>query len=94
MGIFALGTIISQYYLGESNLIFITKQKENKFFIFGYQVLFIIGITIGVFFPLAKIWEMIDYGMIIIGAINIIVLIMLEKEFHKEFFNGNIFIKQ
>jgi len=94
LGIFALGTIISQYYLGESNLIFITKQKENKFFIFGYQVLFIIGITIGVFFPLAKIWEMIDYGMIIIGAINIIVLIMLEKEFHKEFFNGNIFIKQ
>ena len=92
LGIFALGTIISQYYLGESNLIFITKQKENKIFIFCYQVLFIVGITIGVFFPLNKIWDMIDYGMVVLGVINIIVLIAMEKEFKNEFINGNNFI--
>ena len=51
-----------------------------------YQFMFIVGITFGVFFPLNKIWDLIDYGMIGIGIINLYAIIRLEKDFKVELF--------
>ena len=83
---FGLATVVSQYYLGESNLLFISKQKKKKKLVLMYQCMFIIGITIGVFYPLNKIWDLIDYGMIGIGIINLYAIIRLEKDFKTELF--------
>lgn len=83
---FGLATVVSQYYLGESNLLFICKQKKKKKLVFMYQLMFILGITIGVFFPLNRIWELIDYGMIGIGIINLYAIIRLERDFKNELF--------
>lgn len=83
---FGLATIVSQYYLGESNLLFISKQKKNRKLLLMYQFMFIVGITFGVFFPLNKIWDLIDYGMIGIGIINLYAIIRLEKDFKTELF--------
>lgn len=83
---FGLATIVSQYYLGESNLLFISKQKKKKKLVLMYQFMFIVGITFGVFFPLSKIWDLIDYGMIGIGIINLYAIIRLEKDFKTELF--------
>ncbi len=83
---FALATVVSQYYLGESNLLFLSNKKKMKRNTFLYQCMFILGITVGVFSPLNKIWDLIDYGMIGIGVLNIYALIRLEKEFRNELF--------
>ena len=81
---FALATVVSEYYLGESNLIFLTKLKKNKYFIFVYKCLFIIGIIIGVKLKTSDIWKIVDSGMVLLGIFNIFVLYKLKKVFHKE----------
>lgn len=81
---FALATVVSEYYLGESNLIFLTKLKKNKFFIFIYKSLFILGIIIGVKLKTNQIWKIVDSGMVLLGVFNIYVLFKLKTNFHKE----------
>lgn len=81
---FALATVVSEYYLGESNLIFLTKLKKNKLFILMYKCLFIIGIIIGVKLKTNDIWKIVDSGMVLLGVFNIFVLYKLKKDFHKE----------
>ena len=81
---FALAPVVSEYYLGESNLIFLTKLKKNKYFIFVYKCLFIIGIIIGVKLKTSDIWKIVDSGMVLLGIFNIFVLYKLKKVFHKE----------
>ena len=75
---FALATVVSQFYLGESNLLFITKNKYIKFL---YKCLFLFGIFLGVFLNNSSIWDMIDIGLVLLGIINIYAIFKLEKNF-------------
>lgn len=77
---FALATLISQFYLGESNMFFITRKlkvgKEESFKLI-HKGLFIIGIICGVFLNTNQIFEIIDYTLIILGVINIYSIIKI-----------------
>ena len=81
---FALATVVSEYYLGESNLIFLTKYKKNKVFTILYKILFISGIIIGVCLKTKEIWVIVDTGMVILGVFNLYTLYKLRKEFNNE----------
>ena len=59
------------------------KNKSNILKI-CYKTLFIIGIFLGVFMENSSIWNLIDYGLVILGIINIVVIIKLRKEFECE----------
>lgn len=81
---FALATVVSQYYLGETNLLFIIENmnhQKQKLFRALFQIIFIIGIYIGVFFNITNIWRFVDTGMLLLGIINIYAIIKLRKIF-------------
>ena len=62
---FAIATVVSQFYLGESNLLFmVANNKRRKFYLFIYKVFFLLGITIGVNFTTRAIFGFVDQGMI------------------------------
>lgn len=86
---FSLATIISGYYAGESNMLFNCINKNNKVekYKFIYRLLFIIGLFIGVFFENNKIWDLVDYGLVLLGSVNIIVIIKLQPKFKEEIIN-------
>ena len=44
-----------------------------------YQILFIIGIVIGIFGSFSNIMWLVDIGIIILGTINLFVLIRIEN---------------
>ena len=83
---FSLATIISGYYAGESNMLFNCINKKDKIenYKFVYKLLFIIGLFIGVFFTNNKIWNLVDYGLVLLGLINIFVIIKLQVKFKEE----------
>lgn len=83
---FAFATFVSQFYLGESNLLFLTKNKEKNRKVFGilYKGLFIIGICLGVYANINSIWNIIDIGMILLGIINLFALCKLSSVFKRE----------
>lgn len=81
---FALATVVSEYYLGESNLIYLTNYKKNKVFSFLYKILFICGIIIGVCLKTKEIWIIVDIGMVLLGVCNLYTLYKLRKDFNKE----------
>lgn len=81
---FALATVVSEYYLGESNLIYLTKYKKNKIAIFLYRLLFISGIIIGVLLKTKDIWNIVDTGMVLLGVCNLYALYKLKNDFNKE----------
>lgn len=90
---FASATLVSQYYLGETNLLFLIENKSRKkqeYFKLLFQIIFLIGIYVGVFFNLDKIWDFVDTGMIILGVINIYCLILLNKKMEKKIFKSGI----
>lgn len=81
---FAIATVVSEYYLGESNLIFITKNKKGKIIGLLYKLLFCFGIFIGVFLSTNSIWIIVDMGIILIGILNVYSLIKMRKIFERE----------
>ena len=90
---FALATIVSQYYLGETNLLFImenTKIKNKKIMKLLFQMIFLFGIFIGVFFNIERIWSFVDVGMVLLGVVNIYALIKLNKIFDENLIKYNI----
>lgn len=88
---FSLATIISSFYAGETNILFIgiNKKIKNIYLKNIYKVLFIIGIIIGIYFNNSLIWNLVDYGLVILGVINIGVIIKLENLFRIELYNEN-----
>lgn len=81
---FALATVVSEYYLGESNLIYLTKYKKNKKIILLYKCLFMSGIVIGVLLKTKEIWSIVDTGMVLLGLCNLYALYKLRKDFNNE----------
>ncbi len=68
---FALTTIISGFYIGESNISVITK---NKKIIFIFKVFVLLFCMSGIFISSKVIWEFIDILMFILILINLIYL--------------------
>lgn len=81
MILFAFATVVSQYYQGESNLLFISRRKIFKKI---YKMLFVLGMIIGVFLSNDYIWFIIDIGMILLGIVNVVSLIKMRKKFENE----------
>ena len=80
---FALATLISQFYLGESNMIFITKKLKigsEKVFKIAFKCLFITGIVLGVYLSLDVIFEIIDYTLVTLGLLNVISIIVILRK--------------
>lgn len=80
--IFAFSSLLGQYYLGESNALLFTKfcKIKGKNIIFIYQIIFIIGLIIGIYFNMQIIIGLVDIGLLLLGGTNIIVLCLLEKK--------------
>ena len=82
---FAIGTVVSQFYLGESNLLYlINKKRKKKIYLLLYKCLFLVGIIIGVNNSTKSIFYIVDSGIIILGAFNIYALLKLRKVFDQE----------
>lgn len=82
---FSLATVISSYYAGETNMLFnCIKNNKSSIYKFIYQLLFIIGILLGVFVSDNKVWNLVDYGLVILGIVNIFVIIKMKKSFENE----------
>lgn len=80
--IFAFSSLLGQYYLGESNALLFTKfcKIKGKNIIFIYQIIFIIGLIVGIYFNMQIIIGLVDIGLLLLGGTNIIVLCLLEKK--------------
>ena len=83
---FSLATIISSYYAGETNMLFntIISKKNSNILKTCYKMLFIIGLFLGVFMENTGIWNLIDYGLVFLGMINIVIIIKLKNDFENE----------
>ena len=68
---FAFSSILGEFYLGENNCIFIFKNKFTKFL---YRLLFSFAIIFGVFYSTEQVLKLVDFGIIILGLINIFVI--------------------
>ena len=78
---FAFSSIIGEFYLGETNLLYINHTKKTKLI---YRILFSISIFFGVFYTTEQAMNLIDIAIVLIGAINIyIVLKLLKNEKYK-----------
>ena len=55
--------------------------QKQKLFRALFQIIFIIGIYIGVFFNITNIWRFVDTGMLLLGIVNIYAIIKLRKIF-------------
>lgn len=89
---FAIATWISSYYVGETNMLYLANNvKINKSVIKRfYKILFLITTIVGVLANGKTVWDFIDYGMVILGSINLYAIIKLEKEFKQELINFNM----
>lgn len=81
---FATATVVSAFYLGESNLIYFTKENKKKIYQIIFKILFIIGICFGVFLSTKKVWGIVDNGMIFIGVLNVYAILKMQKQFKNE----------
>lgn len=85
---FALSSVIGEFVMAENNLLLLNDNiKSSKIIL---RVVFTITLFFGSYFSLNRALKMIDYGLIILGIINIYSLFKLEKKYHlftnKKFF--------
>ncbi len=77
---FALSSVIGEFVMAENNLILISNnQKFSKILL---RIIFTFTLIIGSFFSLEKALSLIDYGLIILGILNLYILFKLEKKYH------------
>ncbi|MCK9471171.1 MAG: alanine:cation symporter family protein [Bacilli bacterium] len=82
---FALATVVGEFYLGESNLLYIIKEKKHKtWYNILYKGLFLFGIFIGTTNNTKDIFAIVDTGMILLGIANIYAILKLKKVFDLE----------
>lgn len=92
--VFALSSVIGQYYLGESNILFlttVTKLSPNTLRLV-YKIIYSLGIIIGIVVSFNSSLELLDIGMIVLGILNLLVIITLEKrdKYLRKILNGDI----
>src|SRR5690554_3314605 len=84
MVIFALATVVGEFYLGESNLLYLIKKKKKGIFKVLYKCLFLTGIFIGTTNNTRDIFVIVDSGMVFLGIANLYAIIKLRDVFDKE----------
>jgi Na+/alanine symporter len=85
---FAIATVVSQFYLGESNLLYMVSEgKKRKLFLFLYKIFFLLGIALGVNLTTKAIFGFADQGMILLGCVNLYALYRLRNDFKREIKN-------
>ncbi len=73
---FAFTSIIGNYYYGESNILFFTK---NRAVLLGYRVSVGLMILIGALLSLDVVWTLADISMAIMGLVNLVAILLLGK---------------
>ncbi|HEY8444651.1 MAG TPA: amino acid carrier protein [Bacilli bacterium] len=83
---FAIATWVSSYYVGETNMLYLSQNLHMKKKLIHniYKGLFIITTISGVLLSGKAVWDFIDYGMMFLGTINLYAIIKLEKVFKNE----------
>lgn len=77
---FALSSVIGEFVMAENNLILI---GQNHFFSkILIRIVFTFTLIIGSFFSLNKALTLIDYGLVILGILNLYILFKLELRYH------------
>ena len=85
---FALSSVIGEFVMAENNLLLLNDNIKGSKVIL--RIIFTITLLFGSYFSLNRALKMIDYGLIILGIINIYSLFKLEKKYHL-FTNKKIF---
>ena len=73
---FALSTIISSYFLGESNLLNITK---NKIINIIYKIIFMLVIIISCYIKPNILWNLTDFFVALLVIINVYAILKITK---------------
>ncbi len=86
--VFGVSSIIGQYYLGETNAVFfsIFNNKAVKMVKKVFMICFYLGLILGIFLSFQTINKILDFGMVVLGLINIFVLFSIyfkTKKVHK-----------
>lgn len=78
---FGFTSVLGLYFLGENNIMFISMYSKLSFktIKFIYQIVFMIGIVIGIIGTFSNIMWLLDIGILIIGTLNILILIKIEN---------------
>ena len=66
----------------------INKKNRIEVYKFLYRLLFITGLFIGVFFNNGKLCDLVDYGLVLLGLVNIIVIIKLQQKFKENIYEN------
>lgn len=79
--VFGFSSAIGLYYLGESNALYFSyKLKINKNISkFAFQLLYILGMIIALFGEFNNLLLLVDFGLVVLGTINILILFKVEK---------------
>ncbi len=72
--LFAFSSVIGNYYYGEANLSYISKNKSSLFI---FRVFVLVAVYIGSVAKLGTVWNMADLFMGIMALINILVITLL-----------------
>lgn len=76
---FALSSVIGEFVMAENNLLLLTKNtKVSKIIL---RIIFTFTLFFGSYFSLNRALSMIDYGLVVLGIINIYSLFKLEKKY-------------
>lgn len=86
---FALSSVIGEFVMAENNLLLLSNNIKGSKTIL--RIVFTITLFFGSYFSLNRALKMIDYGLIVLGIINIYSLFKLEKKYH--LFTGKKFFK-
>ncbi len=77
---FALSSVIGEFVMAENNLLLLNNNARfSKIFL---RVIFTFTLVLGSYFSLGKALSLIDYGLVILGIINIYSLFRLEQKYH------------
>ncbi|HHZ17834.1 MAG TPA: alanine:cation symporter family protein [Acholeplasmataceae bacterium] len=82
---FSIATVVSQFYAGESNMLYLVNRKRKKKpYLLLYKCLFLTGIIIGVNNSTKATFYIVDTGIIVLGIINLYAVFRLRKVFTAE----------
>lgn len=77
--LFAFTIFIAQYYVAETNLVYITKGKQTKTMVFALQAIFLLMIFQGSIASSSLTWAMADIGVGVSVWLNVIAILLLYK---------------
>lgn len=80
LSLFAFTSLMTYYFLAESNLAFIESNSLNKKYIYSLRFVFLLTTFFGSLKSTKYIWNMGDLAVGLIGWVNLIVIFLLHKQ--------------